>query len=449
MASYQKSSSAADTPPNTPPAEPSPSVERSPAHIEDAPLMRHMSMEDYFEENEYRRKERLRFLSKHARLPLLVLAFIGGIIFALSLAPSMAPAPVPAPTTTPTNVIPIKFAREDMLDIGSGLSLWFRTWGNRSSGIPVLFVHGGPGNAIADYGHSNSRFFAADKYFVVEVDQRGTGKSQPSVRDDCRNSKYYMDISIDKMSHDFELLREALGLEKWLVFGGSWGSTLSLDYSTRYPDRCLGVILRGIYLNTLPEFDAVFSRAPYVKSKNRKRLREFDTWFELAAKDAKDAGEPPLDPNDDERFFRVYERMIERCDENSKSAIWHWHVFENNLMEEDPKKLLDPNKIVDAVLPKATSVAFFESRLFLHGTFEDPVDLLDRVDRLKRTPTWVCQGHRDEVCPEEYAHKLVDALQAADVPTKPYFIDSGHEATDPVMAKCLKNALDDFATTIQ
>ena len=412
--------------------------------------MRHMSMEDYFEENEFLRKQRIRALSQYTRLPLIVLAFIGAIIFALSFAPSMTrtPAPAPTPSTTPTEVVPIEFAKEEMLDIGGELSLWFRTWGNRSSGVPVLFVHGGPGNAIADYGHSNSHFFAADKYFVVEVDQRGTGKSQPSLRDDCRNSKHYMDISIDKMSHDFELLREALGFDKWLVFGGSWGSTLSLDYSTRYPHRCLGVILRGIYLNTVPEFDDVFSRAPYVKKNNKKRLREFDTWFELAAKDVKDSGEPPLDPNDDERFFRVYERMIERCDENSKNAIWHWHVFENNLMEEDPKRLLDPSKIVGSMLPKATSVAFFEARLFLHGTFEEPVDLLDRVDRLKNTPTWVCQGHRDEVCPEEYAHKLVDALQAANVPTKAYFIDAGHEATDPVMAKCLKQALDDFATTV-
>ena len=120
-------------------------------------------------------------------------------------------------------------------------------------------------------------------------------------------------------------------------------------------------------------------------------------------------------------------------------------VFENNLMQEDPRKRLDPRKIVTRMLPKATSVAFFEARLFLHGTFEDPVNLLDRVDRLKHTPTWVCQGHRDEVCPEKYAKRLVEALEDAKVPTKPHFIDAGHEASDPVMAKCLKASLDDFS----
>lgn len=420
------------------------SIEKSPSQIEDSPLLRHLSMGDYFDENEYKRRERRQnFLQRG--LPLLgMLLGVMGIIFAVTS--KEVPTPLAPSPSEPHTTIQIRDANEHMLDIGGGLSLWYRTWGNRASGIPVLFVHGGPGNAISDYGHTNANFFPAEKYFVVEVDQRGTGRSQPSVRDDCRNSQYYTDISIDKMSHDFELLREELGFEKWLVFGGSWGSTLSLDYGTRYSERCLGLILRGIYLNTVPEFDDVLSRAPYLN--NKKRLREFDTWFEMAAREVKNSGEPPLDPNDSERFFRVYERMIERCDRNADSAIWHWHVFETNLMEEDPKKLLDPTKIVLEKLPEATSVAFFESRLFLHGTFEDPVNLLERVDRLKHTPTWVCQGHRDEVCPEQYAKKLVNALEEAGVPTKPKFIDAGHEATDPVMAKCLRKALDEFAKTV-
>ena len=424
------------------------SIEKWPAQNEDAALVRHLSMEDYFDENEIKRREQCQTLLQRG-LPLLaiIMLAVSGIILAMSSRESPTPV-VPSPSRSHSSVIQIEDANEHMLDIGGGLSLWYRTWGARATGIPVLFVHGGPGNAISDYGHTNANFFDAEKYFVVEVDQRGTGKSQPSVREDCRNSRFYTDISIDKMSQDFEFLREELGFEKWLVFGGSWGSTLSLDYGTRYPQRCLGLILRGIYLNTVPEFNDVFSREPYVEHKNRKRLQEFDTWFEMAAREVKQNGEPPLDPNDAERFFRVYERMIERCDRNADSAIWHWHVFETNLMEEDPKKLLDPSKIRYSVLPEATSVAFFESRLFLHGTFEDPVDLLGRVDRLKHTPTWVCQGHRDEVCQERYAQKLVDALEDAGVPTRANFIEAGHEATDPVMAKCLKNSLSEFAKTI-
>jgi proline iminopeptidase len=139
-----------------------------------------------------------------------------------------------------------------------------RQWGNRA-GCPVLFVHGGPGNSVADYdamvgggwGSANARFFPPHEFFVVEVDQRGTGKSLPSVRDDVSHMALYKDITIAEMSADFEAVREHLGLETWLVFGGSWGSTLGLDYAERYPERCLGLIIRGIFLDTEAEFNAM------------------------------------------------------------------------------------------------------------------------------------------------------------------------------------------------
>ena len=106
------------------------------------------------------------------------------------------------------------------------MALWYRTWGTPAGGTPVLFVHGGPGNCVADYANVNAKFFEPEKFFVVEIDQRGTGKSKPSVRDGVGNMKRYLDITIAQMSADFESVREHLGIDKWLVFGGSWGSTL-------------------------------------------------------------------------------------------------------------------------------------------------------------------------------------------------------------------------------
>ena len=117
------------------------------------------------------------------------------------------------------------------------LSLWYRTWGN-SSGIPVLFVHGGPGACVADYQDINVKFFNPAKYFVVEIDQRGTGKSQPSVRDGHQHMQLYLDICLAQMSKDFEHIRQHLKIHSWLVFGGSWGSTLGLDYCQRYIKTC-------------------------------------------------------------------------------------------------------------------------------------------------------------------------------------------------------------------
>ena len=108
-------------------------------------------------------------------------------------------------------VLSMSQAEENLLDIGKGMKLWYRTWGNITKGIPVLFVHGGPGNSVDDYEGINEKFFDKDKFYVVEVDQRGTGKSQPSVRDDYKNMKLYMDISISQMANDFEQIRENLG----------------------------------------------------------------------------------------------------------------------------------------------------------------------------------------------------------------------------------------------
>merc|ERR1712088_99896 len=105
-------------------------------------------------------------------------------------------------------ILSMSQAEENLLDIGKGMKLWYRTWGNITKGIPVLFVHGGPGNSVDDYEGINEKFFDKDKFYDVEVDQRGTAKSQ--------------------MAEDFEQIREKLEIQKWLVFGGSWGCTLGL-----------------------------------------------------------------------------------------------------------------------------------------------------------------------------------------------------------------------------
>ena len=240
---------------------------------------------------------------------------------------------------------------------GLGDAIWFRTWG-RSDGIPVVFAHGGPGNAIADYfGNSNTRFFADmdNSYFVVEIDQRGTGKSQPSVRDDWKNMKHYRDISIDKMCADFEAVRQHLGIDQWLVWGGSFGSTLAINYGERYPESTMALIIRGVYLDTAEEVYAVYSRNSYLD--HPKRLHEFDILYEYAARyiaakkyhnnvaarsksssnnttqEERQQLTQALDPDDAEGLLRAYAQMVTDGDQ---SAIWHWFVFENNLMEIDP-----------------------------------------------------------------------------------------------------------------
>ena len=146
--------------------------------------------------------------------------------------------------------------------------------------------------------------------------------------------------------------------------------TLGLDYALTYPEACRGLILRGIFLNTEAEMEAIYARKSFAG--NERRLAEFDTFFELAAKEAERRQEPPLDPDDARRFVQLYEELITSGD---REAIWRFYVFENNIIEEDPSKLLDPRVIDEADFAEAQSVSFFEARLFLKGTYEEPVRL--------------------------------------------------------------------------
>eukprot|EP00977_Amphora_coffeiformis_P003001 scaffold572_cov229-Amphora_coffeaeformis.AAC.6 len=278
------------------------------------PWTKHMSMDDDHETRAALRD------NLHSTFRLLIVFFgLVGVLTAVLLVfhtgstKKWTPL-MPVRHHTPT-IVPIEAAHEHWIwvDQNHTMKVWYRTWGNRETGQPVLFVHGGPGNAIADYNNGNKKFFSDELFFVVEVDQRGTGNSQPSVRDSWRNMKYYMDISIDEIVADFEIVRVSLDIDQWMVWGGSFGSTLTINYATRYPERCLALILRGIYLDTVEEVDTVYSRSTYVKHPNR--LAEFDGFFEYVQLHSNE----PLNPNNAEEILRAYERLIQSGD---KYAIW-------------------------------------------------------------------------------------------------------------------------------
>lgn len=357
-------------------------------------------------------------------------------------------------------VIPIEEAEVRMVDVPSAfaetrIQLWVRTWGDRVSGVPVLFVHGGPGNCVATYDNINKDFFDANKFFVVEVDQRGTGSSQPSVRDSDKgvaNMQLYLDISLEQMSADFEVVRKELVIDKWLVFGGSWGSTLALDYGMRYPERCLSLIVRGIYLNTPAESDEVYIRKAFAgrdSDVKRRQLKEWEIFFQPVndeverRRSVKGNEEGPLDPDNSEQILREYETLILRGD---RAAIWKWFVFEENLMVEDPSERLDYEKIDEEQYPEAQSVAFFEVRLFLRGAYDKPAKLLERLDTLAKggVKTWVVQGTGDAVCPEGFARDLVAGLEKASVPHKACFVDAGHKSSSCNIKKALQECVIEF-----
>ena len=352
---------------------------------------------------------------------------------------------------------------------GQDIKLSYRTWGN-PAGVPVLFVHGGPGNCVADYASVNPVFFDADKFFVVEIDQRGTGKSLPSVRDQTKtssgvtqgvlNMKLYQDITIVQMSADFEKIREHLQIKKWLVFGGSWGSTLGLDYTERYPRSCIALIVRGIFLSTNEELEAVFALEKIEElARNLKvdrYVKEFNIFFEYAKQEYErtkgSESKKPLDPHDYKNILYLYEKMILHGD---RMAIWKWYAYEVNLIEEDPSDWLDTETIDESKFEEAQSIAFFEARLFLNGAYElssDQLDLLEDTKKLKETggsdpyhvPVWVVQGTGDAVCPDKFAHMLVDKLEKAGVLMAAHFVDAGHKSSSDGIKKQLQVVVKEF-----
>ena len=200
-------------------------------------------------------------------------------------------------------------------------------------------------------------------------------------------------------------------------------------------------------MDTAEEVSTVYSRRTYEQQGRPNRLDEFDILHDYAARYVREEkqDEEELDPNDAERLLRVYSEMISRGDEY---AIWHWFVFENNMMELDPRNLYDPDRILYPQYRMALSVAFFETRLWIRGSFEEPVSDLLGEDNLERLdmPIWVCQGQRDEVCPPQYGQRFASRVQATGKSPRVVsrFLNATHEDTDPILERCLQQSLKEF-----
>uniref|UniRef100_UPI0024575B06 prolyl aminopeptidase n=1 Tax=Nocardia carnea TaxID=37328 RepID=UPI0024575B06 len=142
---------------------------------------------------------------------------------------------------------PIEPYDQGMLAVGDGQAIYWETSGN-PAGTPAVFLHGGPGGGTSPL---NRRYFDPERYRIVLLDQRGCGNSTPHIADGA-------DLSVNTTAHlisDIEAIRDELGIERWLVFGGSWGSTLSLAYAQQYPHRVTALVLRGIFLLRRQEID--------------------------------------------------------------------------------------------------------------------------------------------------------------------------------------------------
>ncbi|MBF6442006.1 prolyl aminopeptidase [Nocardia farcinica] len=311
---------------------------------------------------------------------------------------------------------PIEPFDSGMLDVGDGQRVYWEVSGN-PEGKPVVFLHGGPGGGTAPL---HRRFFDPACYRIVLFDQRGCGRSTPHIADGA-------DLSVNTTWHlvaDIEALREHLGVARWQVFGGSWGSTLALAYAQRHPERVTEMVLRGVFLLRRKEIDWYYNGAAgYVYP---------DEWAKFLA--PVPAGERDGD------LVAAYHRLLHSPDPAVvERAAVAWSVWEGSTSSLLPH----PDRVAETAEPRfAIAFARIENHYFRHGGFLAEGQLLRDIDRIAHLPVEIVQGRHDIVCPAVSAWELHRAWPGSRL----HIVDdAGHAANEPGIVHHLVEATDRFA----
>jgi len=291
-------------------------------------------------------------------------------------------------------------------------TIYYEQCGN-PEGQPVVFLHGGPGGGIVP---EYRRFFDPSAYRVILFDQRGSGNSTP-------HASLEENTTWDLIA-DIERLRELLGVEKWHVFGGSWGSTLSLAYAQTHPDRVRSLTLRGIFLCRPEEI--------------RWFYQEGASWiFPDVWEQYRDVI-PEAERGD---FLGAYHRRLTGEDEAERvAAARAWSVWEGST-----SKLHFDFEMIERFDDPTFALAFarIECHYFMNNAFF-PTDnyLIENVGKIRHVPAVIVQGRYDVVCPMKSAWELHRAWPEAEFVVVP---DAGHSATEPGIVDALVTATDKFA----
>lgn len=296
-----------------------------------------------------------------------------------------------------------------MLPVDDLHTLYWEESGN-AQGVPVVLLHGGPGSGTSP---QHRQFFDPGFYRIILFDQRGAGQSTPL--GETRSNTTALLIA------DMEQLRTMLGIEQWVVFGGSWGSTLALAYAQAHPQRCRGLLLRGIFLCTPDEIDWF--------------LHGMGRFFPQAEADFR----APLEPDERDDLLQAYGRRLFGDDPALRlQAARAWNRYESRCLHLLPQADEAHDAKADA---HALAVARLEAHYFLHHGFMEPRQLLRGVTRLAGIPALIVQGRYDMICPPAVAWQLHQAwpgsqLQIVD--------DAGHAAFEPGIQAVLVNAMNRY-----
>jgi proline iminopeptidase len=289
------------------------------------------------------------------------------------------------------------------LQVSSLHELYVEQSGNMN-GIPVVFLHGGPGGSCEP---AHRRFFDPEKYRIILFDQRGCGKSRP-------HASLQQNTTQD-LIQDIEKLRLKLGVDQWVVFGGSWGSTLALAYAESYPDRVLGLVLRGIFLCRPQDIDWFYQQGA-------SRLFP-EAWQDFLQ---------PIPENERQDMIAAYHRRLVSDNELERmAAAKAWSIWEGSTATLRPS-----TKVLDYFSDPHTalSIARIECHYFINKGFMQENQLLDNLDKIKHIPGYIVQGRYDVICPIDQAFALNRLWPKSQLKIIP---DAGHAASEKGITQAL------------
>ncbi|KPQ01948.1 prolyl aminopeptidase [Marinobacter sp. HL-58] len=309
----------------------------------------------------------------------------------------------------------IKPNAQHRLAVDSPHELYVEESGN-PDGIPVLVVHGGPGGGCEDYYR---RFFDAERYRIILVDQRGAGRSTPLAELDGNTTQ--------KLVEDMETVRTFLGVSQWILFGGSWGSTLSLVYTQAHPDRVLGLVLRGIFL-CRPRDIHWF----YQEGANRVFP---DYWQDFLA---------PIPENERDDLVSAYYRRLTSTNELEQiQAAKAWSIWEGRCATLHP----NPRVVEHFGHPHvAIALARIECHYFMNNAFLEDNQIIRDAGSLKNIPGIIVHGRYDMVCPLDNALALSEVWPGADLRI---IRDAGHSASEPAIIDALMRGVDEVVAKLE
>ena len=300
-----------------------------------------------------------------------------------------------------------------MLAVSDLHSLYYEQCGH-ADGKPALFLHGGPGGGC---GEKHRRFFDPSRYRTVLFDQRGCGRSRPHA--ELRGNDTWALVA------DIERLREHLGIDRWMVFGGSWGSTLALAYAIAHPTRVSELVLRGVFTFTDAELQWFYGSGTSALFP--------DAWADFVA---------PLPAEERQNVIHAYHRRLTSTDPQVQATFARsWSLYECRVAT------LAQDDDVDALcndLAFTLPFARIEAHYFVNrGFLDDEQQLLRGAAQLSHIPTTIVHGRYDVICPVKNAWHLKRQMPHADLRI---ISEAGHSAFEPGIIDALVSATDGYAT---